>query len=1153
MRVMRFLEAFRSFLLKSFLFHSGSQKNSTLEARASDLDMRDSVQNLRIQFESLIRHMGEGLCELDTEGKIVSVNEATVRFLGYTKEELLGREFHEVVCVHGDASDDSEDAPRPCPILSVLSTSNSFENDDIIFRKQDGTRLTVYVTVSPLFSSFPQRVVGAIVVFRDISARKKMETKLRESEEKYRKIVRNSPDGIFLFNPESYIVLDANPIFCDMIGLFFRETLVGKRMTEFCIDSEEYIRHKIDRLREKGLLETFRTEFRRFDQTRFPVSISATTIPFEEREAVLVTVRNIALEVQSEGIAKLSQEMDQRILEGIPIESLFPMVTEEILKLFHFMAVAICRIDSESRSLPLSIAAESYTVRSALEDTFLPPRTDSYRFSSGNPPFQGSSAKLLEPGSYSEEIRPIFEKIGMNASLLFAIALPDRKPIATLSVYVHRREELTEQVIALLGDLSKKLAIAYLHEQEQSQIRLQKMAMESVDSPMFITGPDGRIEWSNQAYRQLKGVSLSAIHGKLAEFFKDFPQDRETPLNPWNTLRSGLPFTGEHMGTRSDGSLFPSEIRITPMMSEDNKILHLVCIESDISEEKAREEELRQKAYFDPLTRLPNRMFMEDQLGRSLAVAKRYKRHLAVLFLDLDGFKDVNDTHGHDIGDRLLLEVAVRLQQIIREGDTIARLGGDEFVILLNNIDGLSDVEIVAQRILETINRSYLIDTRKILIGTSIGISVYPFDEKDESGLLRDADLAMYQAKNSGKNNYVFYHLLSDAVTTEEDISPGGNDKKSSFDDLVVSLVPIREFRNGSIVGFSLRIESTGTGATSSDNNESSRSVSPVFLRWLMQNVAEACRTIQTHFPGTFLKTSLSLHQLISPEFLPILYSTFGSQLTSLAPGLLLGINGEKSPPLPLAYQNVIWDLTEKGIRVGLERVGDQQNTLYLLRHLPVDFLGVTPLLVREIDFKADSMAFLGALLLMTHALKRALFLPAVDDLETALILSRMGCDWGEGSFVGPSISLTEFPDRIGQHPSFRVLSGFETDSWDLEHIPFLLGRKNHRKLSLSCLEAVQTEILPADLLFSLENHACPLWHWMESSMAGILLAPRNLDILKNLEDRYHRELMTFRGCLQQGSMDDARIILDRLTEINEDILVEFHAVEEMIFNRPLG
>ena len=1148
---MRFFDALTSFL--HHYFPSGTQLFSrridTPETQTSDHATRDSVQNLRIPFESMIWQMGEGFFEIDSEGKILSVNEATVRCLGYTKEELLGRGFHEAVCGHQNADDDLDNTQRACPILSVLSTHNFFESENINFLRQNGAKLEVYVTASSFFSGSPQRISGAIIVFRDISSRKKMETTLRESEEKYRKIVRNSPDGIFLFDPESFIVLDANPIFCDMIGLFFRETLVGKRMTEFCNDSEEFIRHKIDRLREKGLLETFRTEFRRFDQTRFSVSISATTIPFEEREVILVTVRNIALEVQSEGIARLSQEMDQRILEGIPIESLFPRVTEEILTLFHFMAVAISRIDSESRSLPLSIAAESNIVRSALEDAFLVPRSDPYAFDTL---FHGSSAKLLDSGDYSEEVRPIFEKIGMTSSLLYAIALPDRKPIATLGVYVNRREELTEQVIALLGDLSKKLAIAYLHEQEQSQIRLQKMAMESVDSPMFITGPEGRIEWANLAYRQLKGVPLSEIKGKTAEFFKDFPQDRETPLNPWNTLRSGLPFTGEHMGTRSDGSLFPSEIRITPMMSEYNKILHLVCIESDISEEKAREEELKQKAYFDPLTRLPNRMFMEDQLGRSLAVAKRYKRYLAVLFLDLDGFKEVNDTHGHDIGDRLLLEVAVRLQQTIREGDTISRLGGDEFVILLNNVEGLSDVEIVAQRILETINRPYLIDTRKILIGTSIGISVYPFDEKDESGLLRDADLAMYQAKNSGKNNYIFYHLLSDAVTTEEDLSPSETNRKSSFEDLVVSLVPIGDFRTGSIVGFSLRIESPGPGTTSSDNNESSRSVSPIFLRWLMQTVTEACRTIQTHCPGAFLKISLSLHQLISPEFLPILYSTFGNQLTSMAPGLLFGINGEKTPPIPLAYQNVIWDLTEKGIRVGLERVGDQQNTLYLLRHLPVDFLGVTPLLVREIDFKADSMAFLGALLLMTHALKRALFLPAVDDLETALILSRMGCDWGEGSFVGSALSLTQFPDCMGQLPSFFQLSGFETESWDLEHIPYLLGRKNHRKLSLSCLEAEQAEILPADLLFSLENHACPLWHWMESSIANSLLAPRNLDILKNLEERYHRELMTFRDYVQQGKIENGRTILDRLSEINEEILAGFHGVDEQVFKSPL-
>lgn len=1140
----------KTFLEKCFSHKSDDDGQTVLQT--SDRLFPEPLHNQPMSFESLISHIGEGLFEIDFTGRILSVNDAALRILKRSKEELLGQNFHHAVCVSDRPEGIHGSLPDPCPILSVFTTRSPMETDDIAFKRGDESELAVYATVSPVFSESAGRLSEAVLVFRDISARKKMEVRLRESEEKYRKIVRNSPDGIFLFDPESYVVLDANPIFCDMIGLFFRETLIGRTITDFCTDSDDIIRQKIGKLREKGLLETFRTEFRKIDQTRFPVSISATTIPFEEKEAVLVTVRNISLEVQSEGIAKLSQEMDQRILEGIPIESLFPRVARDILSLFHFTAVALCRVDSDSRLFPLSIASESDTVRTALEDAFGTSVSGPYIFRTEDISFHASAAKRLDLESYSEKVRSVFEKVGMNASLLFAIALPERRPFAALNVYARRMEDLSEQVVALLMDLSKKLAIAYLHEQEQSQIRLQKMAMESVDSPMFITGPEGLIEWANMAYLQLKGSSFPDILGSQAEFLKNFPRDRETPLNPWNTLSSGLPFTGEHMGTRKDGSLFPSEIRITPMMSEENMILHLVCLETDISEEKAREEELRQKAYFDPLTRLPNRMFMEDQLGKSLAVARRYKRHLAVLFLDLDGFKDVNDTHGHDIGDRLLLEVAVRLQQIIREGDTIARLGGDEFVVLLNNVEGLSDVEIVAQRILETINRPYIIDSRKILIGTSIGISVYPFDEKDESGLLRDADLAMYQAKNSGKNNYVFYHLLSDAITTSEDDSPEGTDKKSTFDDFLISLVPVGDFRRGSIVGFSLKIESISAGSSSLDGNESSRSVSPVFLRWLLETVADTCQIIQSRCPGTFLKTSLSIHQLISPEFLPILYSTFGSRLTSLAPGLIFGINGEKAPPVPLAYQNVIWDLTEKGIRVGLERVGDQQNTLYLLRHLPVDFLGVTPALVREVDFKADSMAFLGALLLMSHALKRTLFLPAVDDLETALILSRMGCDWGEGAFVGPALEPRDISERLTENRSFSRLSGFETESWDLEHIPYLLGRKNHRKLLSSCRDAAQTEILPADLLFSLENHACPLWHWVESSIANSLLSPHDIDSLKNLDDRFHMELISFRESIQQSDTGKARSILDLMDDIHEDTLAGFRIVEERIFDQPL-
>lgn len=226
---------------------------------------------------------------------------------------------------------------------------------------------------------------------------------------------------------------------------------------------------------------------------------------------------------------------------------------------------------------------------------------------------------------------------------------------------------------------------------------------------------------------------------------------------------------GEFHNKRKDGTLFWEMASISPISDESGKVSHYVAVKEDITERKELRDRLEQMAQFDMLTGLPNRRMFLDRLAQSVAIAKRSGQRFGLLFVDLDGFKRINDTYGHDAGDRVLKTVAARLSACIRISDTAGRIGGDEFTVILGTLANYSDAGQVAEKILAALRRPITLpDGRQDAIGSSIGISVFPEDAQDGDGLLATADDAMYQVKHNGKNNYYFYHNCKPASVATE-------------------------------------------------------------------------------------------------------------------------------------------------------------------------------------------------------------------------------------------------------------------------------------------------------------------------------------------------------------------------------------------------
>lgn len=308
-------------------------------------------------------------------------------------------------------------------------------------------------------------------------------------------------------------------------------------------------------------------------------------------------------------------------------------------------------------------------------------------------------------------------------------------------------------------------------QETSKSLQLKNSALNASANGIVITDIDGNIEWANDAYGRLTGyVKGEAIGLNPRRLVKSNVQDRAFYESLWNTILSKQVWHGELVNRRKDGSLYHEEMTITPMLSETGEIEHFVAVKQDITERKKMEELIHQFAFYDTLTRLPNRRLFADRLTQAQAVAKRSGRYGAVFFMDLDNFKPLNDTYGHSVGDLLLVEVARRIRVCLRESDTVARFGGDEFVVLLTELnsdmnESFKNAALIAEKIRSNVAQPYFLTVgtdghqEKIVehrCTSSIGAALFLDRDESQDEILKMADNAMYLAKESGRDQIKF-------------------------------------------------------------------------------------------------------------------------------------------------------------------------------------------------------------------------------------------------------------------------------------------------------------------------------------------------------------------------------------------------------------
>ncbi len=329
--------------------------------------------------------------------------------------------------------------------------------------------------------------------------------------------------------------------------------------------------------------------------------------------------------------------------------------------------------------------------------------------------------------------------------------------------------DLAQKVFYLLnlgcGSAGLFLLVSYFINEEKrsvkADLRIAASAFEA-QTGLMITDANGVIIRINQAFTDTTGYTAEEIVGQTSRILRSGRHDEDFYREMWISISRTGAWQGEIWDRRKNGEIYPEWLTISAVRNDEGIITHYVGAHLDITERKAAEEKIRQLAFYDPLTQLPNRQLLLDRMQRALTVSARSGRNGALLFIDMDNFKNINDTLGHATGDMLLQQVAGRLTACVRESDTVARLGGDEFVVMLESLsehssEVMAQTEEVGEKILAALNQPYLLDSQSVRSSSSIGATLFSGERLEAEALLKQADIAMYQAKKAGRNTLRFF------------------------------------------------------------------------------------------------------------------------------------------------------------------------------------------------------------------------------------------------------------------------------------------------------------------------------------------------------------------------------------------------------------
>jgi diguanylate cyclase (GGDEF)-like protein/PAS domain S-box-containing protein len=988
-----------------------------------DITERQRIQTetavLLRRYQALMNSALDGIRVMDIKGNVVEANDSFCRMLGYTHEEALGLNVA-----------DWDAQWTKAELLERLKRfiGKSGATFETVQRRKDGSLIDVEVSTTGV------EIDGQNYFFassRDITERKQAEKKNEVLMRRHQTLMKSTLEGIHIMDEVGNVV-EVNDTFCRMLG-YTQEEMARLNVADW--DAQWSKDELMERFRMLIKIDgaLFETRHRRKDGSVIDVEVSTTGAEIDGKFFLYASSRDITERKSSE--AKLQRLMklyaalnqcNQSIVRCNSEQELFEQVCRDAVQFGGIQMAWIGLLDGPAHRIkPVASFGKGTEYLEGIEISV----------EAGEPSGQGPTGTAvredrpvwIQDFQNDPHLKPWHER-GALAGWAASASLPLHRSgivIGTLNLYsaVTRAfdEAARSLLVGMVTDISYALTrFELLAERSKAEdaMRIAAVTFETQEA-ILITDPDGSILRVNHAFEEITGYSAEEVIGKNPRMFQSGKHDEGFFRSMWTDLLGTGKWAGEVWDKRKDGEVYPKLMTITATYDDNSRVTNYVAVFRDISNRKKSEQEIHQLAFYDPLTKLPNRRLLMDRLQQGLAISARNNRHGALLFLDMDHFKTINDTQGHAKGDQLLIEVASRLQSCVREGDTVARLGGDEFVVVLEELsceaeEAATQTELVADKIRLELDKPYVLKDYEFLSTVSIGISLFFNHKESAEDLLRHADVAMYQAKMAGRNAIRFFdpHMqmaLEARAEMESDLRRAL--EKQQFH--LCYQVQVDSLRRPLGAEVLLRWVHPERGEVSPTQfiplAEETGLIVPIGL-WVLRTACNQLKEWQgdARTRDLVLSVNVSAKQFRQPDFVAQAQRIL---MESGAKPSHLKMEFTESTVLENVEDTIskMRELKILGVGFSVDDFGTGYSSLQYLKRLPLDQIKIDQSFVRDIVSDPNDAAIVQTIIAMTEALGLNVIAEGVETMAQFEFLDNHGCHAFQGYLFSVPVPLDQF------------------------------------------------------------------------------------------------------------------------------------------------
>ena len=579
------------------------------------------------------------------------------------------------------------------------------------------------------------------------------------------------------------------------------------------------------------------------------------------------------------------------------------------------------------------------------------------------------------------------------------------------------KDKLARLVPAIEREV-KEVKIRIQHQRAENEMRKLTGAIEQSTDAVMICNAQGIIEYVNSGFVRMTGYSKDEALGNRPSLLKSDRHDDSFYGVLWDTISLGDVFQDVFINKRKDGSLYYEEKSITPLKNERGVVEHFISTGKDITEQMQTRERLHHLSQHDLLTGLPNRMLFNDRLEQAIPRARRSGSTLAVLLVDMDRFKNINETLGFDCGDHMLQAVGGRLLSSTRDGDTVARLGDDEFAIILEDVQQRDDIPKVIEKIISSLSKAYYIDDHELFVTSSIGASVYPGDGEQPELLVQNADVAIHHAKESGSNNYRFYESKMNAESLYRLNLESSLRKALEREEFFLLYQPQIDLDTHEIIGFEalLRWAHPELGIVSPIEFipllEETGMIQQVG-RWVLRQACRACMLWHKQgFGSISIAVNLSPVQFEDDHIASVIKNILDE--TGL-PSNYLELELTESTIMRNAEEaaTTLSKLSSMGVAIAIDDFGTGYSSLSYLQKFPINTLKIDRSFVSEIAVNNGDANIVSAIISMAHSLGLTVVAEGVEDAEQLTLLKSKQCEYVQGFFFSKPINLKDAEEML--------------------------------------------------------------------------------------------------------------------------------------------